>query len=92
MVYDYVQLGDVLNTIVIISDAFYEACRMIFNPRNAMYISHDDGLFNTQVCIERDSVINANTLMNLGRKNYTKKQLDNIKVLKKRQQEYLQAQ
>ena len=55
-----------------------------------MYISHDDGLFNTNVCIERDSIINANTLMNLGRHNYTKKQLDKIKMLKVKQKEYFE--
>ena len=33
-----------------------------------MYISRNNGLFNGSVCVERDSVINANTLLNLGRK------------------------
>lgn len=76
--------GDVLNIIEIINEAFFQSCYNIFNPRNAMYISHDNGLFNIDVCIERDSVINANTLMNLGRKNYTEKQLRKIHRLKKK--------
>ena len=60
--------GDVLNIVTIINKSFEEACYYIFNPRNAMYISRNNGLFNGAVCVERDSVINANTLLNLGRK------------------------
>ena len=81
--------GDVLNVVAILNKAFYEACYYIFNPRNAMYISHDNGLFNQEVCIQRDTVINANTLLNLGNKYYTKKQMDKIKKLKKRQDELI---
>lgn len=33
-----------------------------------MYISRNNGLFNQSVCVQRDSIINANTLLNLGRK------------------------
>ena len=33
-----------------------------------MYISHNNGLANKDLCIQRDSVINANTLYWLGRK------------------------
>ena len=78
--------GDVLNVIMILNDAFFKACYRIFNPRNAMYISHDNDMFNMDVCIQRDTVINANTLMNLGRTNYSKKQLARIKELKARQE------
>lgn len=71
--------GDVLNIIYIINEAFYERCKAIFNPRNAMYISRNDGKFNSDLSIQRDTVICANTLMNLGNKNYTKSDLDNIR-------------
>ena len=74
--------NDVLNVILIVNKAFAEACYYIFNPRNAMYISHDNGLFNMDLCIQRDSVINANTFFNLGRENYSAKQLAHIKKLK----------
>ena len=84
-------MGDVLNVVLIISDAFFRACYEIFNPRNAMYISHDNGLFNMDVCIQRDTVINANTLMNLGRNNYSKKQLAKIKELRRNQDEALSS-
>lgn len=60
--------GDVLNILTIINEPFYQACREVFNPRNAMYISHNNGLANKDLCIQRDSVINANTLYWLGRK------------------------
>lgn len=60
--------GDVLNIIVLINKAFIEACYYTFNPRNAMYISRNNGLFNGSVCVQRDTIINANTLLNLGRK------------------------
>lgn len=84
-------MGDVLNVVLIISDAFFRACYEIFNPRNAMYISHDNGLFNMDVCIQRDTVINANTLMNLGRNHYSKKQLARIKELRRKQDEALSS-
>lgn len=60
--------GDVLNILLVINDAFGKACNNIFNPRNNMYISHNDGLFNMSAGVQRDTIINANTLMNLGRK------------------------
>ena len=59
--------GDVLNIFIIINKAFGEACEEIFNPRNNMYISHNNGLANPDLCVQRDTVINANTLMWLGR-------------------------
>ena len=41
-----------------------------FNPRNAMYISRDNGYFNANASMQRDTLINANTLARLGRENY----------------------
>ena len=58
---------------------------MIFNPRNAMYMSRIDGKLNTDVLVQRDTIINANTLMHLGRNRYSKKQLENIARLKQKQ-------
>lgn len=60
--------GDVLNILLIISEPFYQACYEVFNPRNNMYISHNNGLANPDVCVQRDTIINANTLLWLGRK------------------------
>lgn len=47
-----------------------------FNPRNAMYISRDNGYFNANASMQRDTLINANTLARLGRENYTQEEID----------------
>lgn len=73
---------------LIISDAFYERCYQIFNPRNAMYVSRIDGKLNGDLLVQRDTLINANTLLHLGRNNYTEDQLNNIKAIKERQKAY----
>lgn len=72
----------------IISKPFYERCRIVFNPRNAMYISRIDGKLNSDMLVQRDTLINANTFLYLGRKNYSKAQLDNIAKIKAKQKEY----
>ena len=80
--------GDVLNVLHILSDIFYERRNIVFNPRNAMYISRIDGKLNSDMIVQRDTLINANTFLWLGRKNYNTKQLDKIKAIKERQKEY----
>lgn len=55
-----------------------------FNPRNAMLISRNDGLFNNTVNVFKDILITANGLLNLGRDSYTKEELDEIKSIKER--------
>lgn len=80
--------GDVLNIMMIINQAFYERCYQIFNPRNAMYISRIDGKLNSDLLVQRDTLINANTFIHLGRKNYTEAQVQAIKSAKERQKEY----
>ena len=80
--------GDVLNIMHIINRAFYERCYQIFNPRNAMYISRIDGKLNPDLVVQRDTLINANTFIHLGRKNYTEENLKKIEEIKKRQKKY----
>lgn len=80
--------GDVLNVLFIISDAFLKRAEIVYNPRNAMYISRIDGKLNADMIVQRDTLINANTFLYLGRGNYTKKQMDKIKAIKARQKEY----
>lgn len=53
-----------------------------------MYISRIDGKLNNDMLIQRDTLINANTYLWLGRKNYTEKQIDKINKIKMRQKEY----
>lgn len=73
--------GDEFNVFTIINDAFFEKAFEVFNPRNAFQISRNDGMFNMDVCIQRDTIINANTLMWLGRDQYTQEELDEIKAI-----------
>lgn len=80
--------GDVLNVFHIINRAFYERCRIVFNPRNAMYISRIDGKLNSDVLIQRDTLINSNTFIHLGRDNYSDKDMKKIELIKAKQQEY----
>lgn len=63
--------GDVLNILFIINDAFFQRAYEVFNPRNAMYISRNDGMVNKGVLVQRDTLINANTLINLTRNMHT---------------------
>ena len=81
-------MGDVLNILHIINQAFYERCYTVFNPRNAMYISRIDGYLNSDLIVQRDTLINANTFVYLGRKNYNQAQLDKINAIKERQKVY----
>ena len=55
---------------------------MVLNPRNAMYISKNDGMFNNDVNHARDTLINANSLLYLSRDKYSEEQLDKIKKAK----------
>lgn len=71
--------GDVLNALYIINRPFLERAYEIFNPRNAFYISRNDGLFNNLVNHKKDTLINANSLMLLGRHIYTPDDIANIK-------------
>jgi hypothetical protein len=80
-------MGDVLNVMHIINKAFFERAYIVYNPRNAFYISKIDGRTNSDVIVQRDTLINANTLLYLGRKNYSKENMDKIMRLKKKQEE-----
>ena len=71
--------GDTLNILYIINKDFAEASDYVFNPRNAMYISKNDGMFNNSYNHKRDTIINLNTLVRLSRDNYSPEQLQAIK-------------
>lgn len=77
-------MGDVLNLLLIINKDFYERANEIFNPRNAFYLSRNDGLFNNLVNHQKDTLINANALMSLGRHNYTQEDVMNIRRIKEK--------
>lgn len=61
---------------------FWESAMEVFNPRNAMMISRNDGTFNNDMNIFKDMIINANGLINLGREFYTIQQKERIQALK----------
>lgn len=75
--------GDALNIMYLINKTFIEQADRVFNPKNAMYISRDDGLFNNDVNHQRDTLVNANTMINLSRRYYSKEQLEKIERLQR---------
>ena len=56
----------------------------LFNPRNSMKISRNDGTFNNDMNIFKDMIINSNGLINLGRDYYSNEQKQRIKQLKEK--------
>ena len=66
----------------IINRDFLQRAIEIFNPRNAFYISRNDGLFNNLVNHQKDTLINANIFVELGRGVYSKDDIDNINKIK----------
>ena len=68
-----------VNILLIINKEFQRAAENVFNPRNSMYISKNDGMFNNSYNHKRDTIINANTLVQLSRGHYTPEQIAAIK-------------
>lgn len=73
--------GDVLNILLPVNATFIQLCWEKFNPRNTMYVSRNDGNFNTDVSMQRDTLINANTLARTGREFYTQDEINNIEYI-----------
>ena len=74
--------GDVLNLLYIINQDFFKRAFEVFNPMNNQYISHNDGMFNNAVNQQRDTLINANTMIDLGRVHYTPEELQALEAVK----------
>lgn len=70
--------GDVLNVHRIISKSFFIYCNRVFNPRNAMYISTNDGMTASSILPYKDIMINANSLQELFNAVYDQEMYDNI--------------
>ena len=79
---------DVLNIFYIVNQAFLERATVVFNPRNAMYISKINGKLNSDLIVQRDTIINANTFLWLGRHNYSNEDINTIARIKAKQKEY----
>lgn len=68
-----------VNILLIINKDFQTAAENVFNPRNSMYISKNDGMFNNSYNHKRDTIINMNTFVQLSRSNYTETELQSIR-------------
>jgi hypothetical protein len=68
----------------ILNDTFLERSKEVFNPRNAMYISRNDGMLNEAILPQKDTLVNANTLNDLSLNKYTAEELNHIKKIKEK--------
>ena len=76
--------GDVLNVFHIINEDFFIRANEVFNPRNAMYISRNNGMLNPEVMIQKDTLVNANTLNDLTYHKYNKDEMEHINRIKEK--------
>ena len=76
--------GDTLNVVYVPNYNFVENALEIFNPRNSMMISRNTGEVSTQTLPIKDTITNANNLINLGRKWYTSEEKNSIELLLKK--------
>lgn len=74
---------DTLNILYIINEEFFEASYYTLNPRNSMYISRNDGMFDNRLNHQRDVIINTNTFVSLGRHLYNPEELANLQKMAK---------
>lgn len=74
--------GDVLNVLLIINEEFRKQAELILDPRNSMFISKNDGLLESSMVHSKDSLININSLISIGRKKYSDNQVEEILKLK----------
>ncbi len=58
--------GDTLNIMLIINQQFLTATAKLFNPRLAMQIDPNDGLFNSKMQLQTDTMICLNSFAQLG--------------------------
>ena len=71
---------DVLNVLYIINEAFAERAEVVFSPKYAMMISHDDGKFDSAMNHSRDTLIMLNSFVELSRDYYTEEEINQIKL------------
>ena len=78
--------GDVLNLLYIINKEFFQKANEVFNPRNNMHVSKNDGRFDQNTSHQRDTIVNLCTFNRLGKKYETSKEkARKIELLKKKQ-------
>ena len=69
---------------MIYNKEFNDACNKIYNPRNAFCISRNDGLMNSNINLFKDTVINLNAFLDIGRDSYSPEQLAKIKNIQEK--------
>lgn len=70
--------GDTLNIMLIINDDFLINAGKLFNPRLSMQISPNDGMFNSNMSLQTDTMICINSFTQLGIDTMTQDELDMI--------------
>ena len=55
-----------------------------------MYISKINGKLNSDMIVQRDTIINSNTFLWLGRHNYTQEDMGKIAKIKNKQKKYFE--
>lgn len=79
--------GDVMNILWIINWEFYNRVRKVFNPRDAMFISRNNGYVDEDMLHSRETLMNWNTQHMLGINKYTKSERELIEAIKRKQAE-----
>lgn len=74
--------GDCLNIWYLTNKEYIARCERSFNPRNAMYISNNDGLFNNDMNHSKDTLITGNSIIFMTRDRYSPEELAQIKNVK----------
>lgn len=76
--------GDVLNLHYIINEDFRESCNDIFNPKNVICISRNDGWVDSRILPYKDLLININTLAHECRQYYSPEQKAKLEAIVRR--------
>lgn len=79
--------GDVMNILWIINEELYNHVREVFNPRDAMFISRNNGYVDENMLHSRETLMNWNTHHMMGMDQYTEEELEAIKLIKTKQRE-----
>lgn len=74
--------GDVMNILWIINEDFYHNVRKVFNPRDSMFISRNNGYVDESMFHSRETLMNWNSHHMLGMDGYTPEELEMIKRIK----------
>lgn len=72
--------GDTLNVMLIINDDFLINAARLFNPRLSMQISYNDGMFNSKMSLQTDTMICINSFCQLGIDTMTEEEYNAIEL------------